>query len=1295
MAVRKIKAGRVGSVTVNQFVGEQGTIFYEDTTGEMRLSNGVAAGGIAIITGGGGIGLTGATGPRGFTGNVGATGATGSQGATGITGATGAGANVAVYDEGNLLVSSVRSINFVGATVRANTVASNVTVTVSAADLGNIAAEGDVLFNKIAGRSLILRALNNPAGDGGDVRIVAGTGSVNNGEVWITTGNTHQWHFDNGGQTTLPGSVDINGILTLANNAVLKDTAANSISFGRAAGTTGQGNLTVAIGNQAGEIGQGLQSTAVGSGAGNYNQGIGTVAVGSVAGAYNQGLRAVAVGVLAGAQNQGAYAVALGNFAGGTNQPNNSIVINASGVALNGSASGLFIDPIREVAGTKIVYYNSSTKEITTGPIGLTSNSNVSITSNSNAWTFGIDGNLTLPGGIVSLNSDSTVLGGVGISGFGINVLMGDDETVASHRFDRAGTFWTKSIFLKANNEPTSDYLGGITAGGGPVGLSLFAAPGKSIWVTPNDTTTFAFEASGNLALPLGGHIVGKQAGDLAMLEDIYLSAEAVWEAERDYDASLISGNSATRPWAGLPSYLAYPLLIVYTNPPGLLPPPIALPAIAHNAQEAYLAWQAALNATSVKLTAGDVSYEFGANSSLKFPGSGKITSANNQLLLGHQSFDLRTSTAFTGSGYNLTISAGSVGGIATKSSDLYLRGGGTSLTNLAGGNVSVIGGTSATGKGGDTIIQGGVSAFAAHGKVIIQSNSKQWQFDGNGTVAVPTASVISFPVVSNITTLKNAYTAAVSTLQATLDTAVGLPGYPFGEWEYLTVSYKSYERFNFYPGSTLYRPVDLLTQAQAAYNAWVAWQNSLTDSSLTLRNSNNKPLTLNSDNSLVVSGNVSIRPSEHVDIAAAKATYDAALVSWQALRQQDIDILTQAGQPLSGWAWTTATITGGNARLWYQWFGDAWYVQVNTPPSSPPGAQNFVINPPISQSQYTQERAALQVLYTTYETWQELVNSVDIISGSTSLTLLGNKKLKVPSTVIGTDDLDTVIRTSYTIPSSPGIATLTGTRDFIFGTNGYFTPNVGISIGGGTYIGTALTYNNHTHSFTTDGFISASNGFTTTLDEDLTIRTRYSVLGSGGFATTSNRNWVFGTSGLLTLPNGARIWPDGSNLKLLSPNYVQIDSDSGGQIEIGKYSAPYSLVALGSGSNRVVANSTFTLTQGTQQKFTTISNASGIVTHNCANGHMFYHLTPSANWTANFTNLNIDTDYSSTLTVVISQGGTGYYPSAIQINSIAWAIEWPNNTPPTPTPNRKDVVTFTILNNGGTYLVLGRLTAH
>jgi len=50
---RKIKAGLV-KVDLNLFVGEYGTIFYNEDTGELRLSDGITPGGIPLGAGGGG-----------------------------------------------------------------------------------------------------------------------------------------------------------------------------------------------------------------------------------------------------------------------------------------------------------------------------------------------------------------------------------------------------------------------------------------------------------------------------------------------------------------------------------------------------------------------------------------------------------------------------------------------------------------------------------------------------------------------------------------------------------------------------------------------------------------------------------------------------------------------------------------------------------------------------------------------------------------------------------------------------------------------------------------------------------------------------------------------------------------------------------------------------------------------------------------------------------------------------------------------------------------------------------------
>ena len=113
----------------------------------------------------------------------------------------------------------------------------------------------------------------------------------------------------------------------------------------------------------------------------------------------------------------------------------------------------------------------------------------------------------------------------------------------------------------------------------------------------------------------------------------------------------------------------------------------------------------------------------------------------------------------------------------------------------------------------------------------------------------------------------------------------------------------------------------------------------------------------------------------------------------------------------------------------------------------------------------------------------------------------------------------------------------------------------------------------------------------------------------------------------------------------------------------------------------------------GVHEKFQALADATGTVTHNCSAGHIFYHTSPDANWTANFTNLSLSSTYATTVTLVIAQGATGYIPNAVQIAGSAQTINWQGNVTPTPTTSRTDVVTFSILNNAGTYTVLGQLT--
>jgi hypothetical protein len=78
------------------------------------------------------------------------------------------------------------------------------------------------------------------------------------------------------------------------------------------------------------------------------------------------GIGAVAIGNLAGDSKQGSDAIALGRYAGRNNQASNSIVINATGSDLDNTTSSSFVvKPIRNVTGSNILTYNSTSGEIT------------------------------------------------------------------------------------------------------------------------------------------------------------------------------------------------------------------------------------------------------------------------------------------------------------------------------------------------------------------------------------------------------------------------------------------------------------------------------------------------------------------------------------------------------------------------------------------------------------------------------------------------------------------------------------------------------------------------------------------------------------------------------------------------------------------------------------------------------------------------------------------------------------------------------------------------------------------
>jgi hypothetical protein len=125
----------------------------------------------------------------------------------------------------------------------------------------------------------------------------------------------------------------------------------------------------VAIGQSAGNSTQGSSAIAIGKTAGQSAQGLSAVAIGNAAGLSGQGANAIAIGQLAGFAGQGTNAVAIGYNAATNFQHAGSIVINASGVALQSTATNQFYvktlrqsaSPITQTGG---LVYNEATGEI-------------------------------------------------------------------------------------------------------------------------------------------------------------------------------------------------------------------------------------------------------------------------------------------------------------------------------------------------------------------------------------------------------------------------------------------------------------------------------------------------------------------------------------------------------------------------------------------------------------------------------------------------------------------------------------------------------------------------------------------------------------------------------------------------------------------------------------------------------------------------------------------------------------------------------------------------------------------
>jgi hypothetical protein len=102
-------------------------------------------------------------------------------------------------------------------------------------------------------------------------------------------------------------------------------------------------------------------------------------------------------------------------------------------------------------------------------------------------------------------------------------------------------------------------------------------------------------------------------------------------------------------------------------------------------------------------------------------------------------------------------------------------------------------------------------------------------------------------------------------------------------------------------------------------------------------------------------------------------------------------------------------------------------------------------------------------------------------------------------------------------------------------------------------------------------------------------------------------------------------------------------------------------------------------------------TGATGTVAHDISTGATFYHTSPAANFTANFTNVSTTDNRAIVAALIVVQGSTPYVPTAVQIDGSAQTIKWITSTAPTGTASKTEIFSFTLLRTSSAWSVLGQ----
>lgn len=111
-------------------------------------------------------------------------------------------------------------------------------------------------------------------------------------------------------------------------------------------------------------------------------------------------------------------------------------------------------------------------------------------------------------------------------------------------------------------------------------------------------------------------------------------------------------------------------------------------------------------------------------------------------------------------------------------------------------------------------------------------------------------------------------------------------------------------------------------------------------------------------------------------------------------------------------------------------------------------------------------------------------------------------------------------------------------------------------------------------------------------------------------------------------------------------------------------------------------------------ETFVPIVGATGVVVHNLALAGTFYHTSPASGFTPSFINVPTQPGLITVAALIITQGSPAYVTTAqsyIFVNGQSVIPKWMSSTAPSGNSGKTDVISYSMLNNGGSFTVYGQ----